>query len=250
MKLFELDDQGTVKVNGPWIKLIPELNALFDKRTQNTKMRWDKDTMGVKRLTYIYFMLDYGSPLMNWEDDKKHSESLKYCGLENTDVQSQVVLDALSKYESLQYEMCRPLKSLRAAYKGLDAMDTYLNDVNFKATDKMGKLLYTPNQFIGNITIINKAYDELKKLEKKIEEEMTNSSSIRGKATMGDREMKYSKPRVHGDADWNEHGSENKTATDTTPWTELTRLLGDAGKDEEEEIIEPNPLDNDQLVEL
>lgn len=251
MKLFELDDQNNVKINSAWIKLIPEFNALFDKRTANPKMKWEKDTMGIKRLTYVYFMLDYGSPLMNWEDDKKHTESLKYCGLDKADIESPVVLVALAKYEELQYEMCRPLKSLRAMYKGLDAMDTYLNDVDFSKQDKMGKLLYTPNQFVSNIAIINKAYEELNKLEKKVEETITQTSSIRGKATMGDREMKYAKPNTTSDT-WNE-GASSVTIKDSGSFADLAKLLGkDTTKEEDENLLqelEEQP-DPDDMMEL
>jgi len=191
MKLFEIDDSTSeVKVNVPWIKLIPEFNVLFSNRLK-LKTGWDKDTLGVKRLSYIYFMLDFTSCISDWDEEKKQGEALNYTGLRKEDVEIPIMKEALIKYELLQYEMCRPLKTYRAALRGLESMDKYLTTVNFTEKDKQGKLLYTPNQFTANVAAINKAYDELSKLRKKIEEELSQVSSIRGSATMGDREMKY-----------------------------------------------------------
>lgn len=205
MKLFVVDElTNDVKVNVPWIKLIPAFYNLFDMRTRNKKLMYEQDKLGIKRLTYIYFMMDFSSPIADWEQDKKHKESLTYTGLTEAEVTSDCVKLALAKYEELQYEACRPLKTYRAAMRGLESMDTYLETVDFTATDKQGKLLYTPNQFTTNMTTINKAYDELNKLKKRIDEELSNSSSIRGSATMGDKEMKFAKT----DNTWSEQGME------------------------------------------
>jgi hypothetical protein len=227
MKLFEIEEStNDVKVNAPWIKLIPEFKALFDGRLKS-KTPMDRDLIGIKRLTYIYFMLDFTSPIADWEEDKKHTEALTYTGLSNEEVKSDIVQLAMSKYECLQYEMCRPLKTYRAALRGLEAMDTYLETVDFTQTDKQGKLLYTPNQFTTNMSTINKAYDELNKLRKKIEEELSQTTSIRGSATMGDREMKVfgkldkqpvkteweeTNPEGEGDVKWAELGDLLTTA--------------------------------------
>lgn len=205
MKLFTMDElTGDVKVNVPWIKLLPEFNNLFDKRMKNKKSSYESDILGVKRLTYIYFMMDFSSPIADWEQDKKHTEALNYTGLTDTDIDVDCVRLALSKYEELQYNACRPLKTYRAALRGLEAMDSYLEEVDFTKTDKQGKLLYTPNQFTTNMSTINKAYDELAKLRKRIDEELSNSTSIRGSATMGDKEMKFGKV----DNTWTEGGDE------------------------------------------
>ncbi len=190
MKLFELDENNEIKVNSAWIRLIPEFSILFHNKTK-TRIGWSRNIAGIKRLSYIYFMLDFTSPIADWEDEKKQTEALNYTGLSKQEVETDIMISALAKYELLQYEICRPLKTYRAALRGLEAMDAYLRTVDFTQTDKQGKLLYTPNQFTTNMATINKAYDELNKLRKRIEEELSQTSSIRGAATMGDREMRY-----------------------------------------------------------
>lgn len=223
MRLFEIDEASNeVKVNVAWIKLIPEFSVLFSNRV---KMRtgWDRDTIGVKRLSYIYFMLDFTSCIADWDEDKRQEEALNYTGLSKADVEIPIMKEALIKYELLQYEMCRPLKTYRSALRGLEAMDKYLATVNFSKTDKQGKLLYTPNQFTTNIAVINKAYEELAKLKKKIEEELSQVSSIRGAATMGDREMKYfGKAETSSISEWDESREEIK---DNTDYVDLASLI-------------------------
>ena len=225
MKLFELDENNEVKVNSVWIKLIPEFNVLFSNRTK-ARTGWDRDVLGVKRLSYIYFMLDFTSPIADWEDEKKQAEALNYTGLSKQDVETDIVMNALAKYELLQNEICRPLKTYRAALRGLEAMDNYLETVDFTQTDKQGKLLYTPNQFTTNMATINKAYDELNKLRKRIEEELSQTSSIRGAATMGDREMRYfNKPEASAQPEgWEETMPEGEGETN---WVDLQNILND-----------------------
>lgn len=192
MGLFIIEEEtNEVKMNLPWIRLIPEFKNIFTlKYTHKNLIKWDKDTLARKKLTYIYFMQDYSSPLFTWEELARRKESLTYTGLSEEDVDNETMQLALIKYELLQYEMCRALKTYRASLRGLDAMDAYLETVDFNKTDKQGRQLYTPNQFSGNLVLVNKSYDELAKLKKKIDEEMSNTSSIRGSATMGDREQK------------------------------------------------------------
>ena len=60
MKLFEIDpDTNEVKINKPWLKLIPEFKALFDGRTMSgVPARMELDGKGRQRLTYIYFIFE------------------------------------------------------------------------------------------------------------------------------------------------------------------------------------------------
>lgn len=226
MNLFELDEATTeVKVNSPWIKLIPEFKDLFYTYGSTAKeIRFDnKNVLGRKRLTYIYFMLDFSSPIADWDEEKRHKEALTYAELTEADMNEQIRV-ALKKYEQLQYELCRPLKTYRAALKALEAMDTYFESIDFSSKDKQGKLLYTPNQYITNIASINKAYQELKKLKDQINEELkTTPTKVRGSADLGDRELKA----VRVQKDNTNIDIENTTVPEETSkkWVELEDLI-------------------------
>lgn len=221
MNLFQIDElTSEVKVNVPWIKLIPEFKALFNT---GTKLAFDRNVMGRKKLSYIYFMLDFSSPISSWEDSEKRKEALTYTDLQPSDVDTPAMKEAMMKYEELQFALSRSLKTYRAALRGLEALDRYLETVDFSAVDKQGKLLYTPNQFTTNMASINKAYDELGKLKKRIEEELGNTSSIRGSATMGDREMKtFGKAKGTEKVDWDEQVPDSSVSI---KWTEIGELL-------------------------
>lgn len=216
MKLFEIDENGEVKVNSPWIKLIPELKELFHT---TKKIPYDRNTYARKLLTYIYFYRDFSSPLRDWEDEARHKESLKYSELEESDVSTDKFKRALNVYVHMQYEACRALKTYEASMKGLQAMDTYLKQVDFEKTDKQGKLLYTPNQYVANLALINKAYEELRKLASTVQSELSQTTGIRGKAVMGDKEMAASEDTQVA---WDESVI---TPDGKTQWTELGDLV-------------------------
>lgn len=151
-------------------------------------------------------MLDFSSPLKNWNEADRTKEALRYCDLTEADIKAPVLKEAMEYYEKLQTECCRPLKTYRAALKGMEAMDNYFDNINFTDVDKMGKLKFTPNQFIDNLAKTNKAYDELRKLETRVYTELEENTGIRGKAVMSDREIKYAKSKAILDStEWNEN---------------------------------------------
>lgn len=216
MKLFSINEQNEVVINFPWIKLIPEFDALFNYREGKANVRRvNKDTLGKKLLAYVYFMEDFTSPIITWEEDEKKAEALRYTNLTTSDIDDKVE-KALETYATLQYKVCRPLKTYKAVLKSLDAMDQYFETINLNERDKQGKLLYTPNQLTTNITTINKAYEELAKLEKSIEETISQQKTIRGTASLGDREMKQVKGTTKV---WEEKGNPNG---DRVKWANLT----------------------------
>ena len=234
MSLFIIDENSNeVKLNLPWIRLIPEFKNVFTLRYTNKNMiKWDKDTLARKKLTYIYFMQDYTSPIAEWEETLRRAEALTYAGLAVEDIDNETMVLALEKYELLQYEMCRPLKTYRASLRGLEAMDKFLETVDFDKVDKQGKQIYTPNQYTANLSLINKAYDELDKLKKKIDEQMNNSSSIRGSATMGDREQKlYAMTPNRKMSEEPREDREDTEEEDNTNWVELSDVLNSKNND-------------------
>lgn len=202
MKLFTIDDNNEVLVNAAWIKLIPEFKAVFT----HFGGRPDRPGKATKVLAYIYFILDFSSPLKTWNDEDKKKEALRYCSITEEDVKLPVVKKALTYYEELQYECCRPLKTYRSAQKAMESMDTFLENVDFDARDKQGKLLFTPTQYADMMAKVNKVYDEIYKLEKRVETELEQNAGIRGKkSVMSDREIRYANTKGSvGDSSWDE----------------------------------------------
>jgi hypothetical protein len=202
MKLFEVNEAGEAIVNKPWLSLIPEFQELF--RDNYRKIRYD-NPVGRKYLAYIYFVHDFSSPLRNWKEDKRVEEAIRYTGLTAEQLKNDKLKTACTYYKKLQVQCCRAHASYIAAQKGLDKMDEYFENIDFDRVDKQGKLMYTPNQYIDNISKTNKAYDELDKLAQRVETELSQSSGIRGSAELGDKELMRSKGNFEdSEGAWNE----------------------------------------------
>ena len=207
MKLFKVDENGEVQPNIEWIQLIPAFKSLF--KNANGKVEWKEGrTKGRKYLGYIYFIADFTSPIRDYNEDERHLEALKFTGLTEDEVKSPKVKEAMEEYTKIQLEACRSLRSFRAATKVLAKMDEYLENVDFTAVDKQGKLLYTINQAAANVSLLNKTYDELNKLEKRVETDLAQNTGIRGKSSMSDKELRYGSSKTErSDAEWDESGT-------------------------------------------
>ncbi len=189
MELFRITETFEVELNKEWILLIPEFaNILKADKGSKGDSEGRKKALARRQFAYIYFMVDFKSPIVQWEYAERHEEAKRYADLTEEQVSSAVVQDARKAYQTLQYKAARSLKTLDAAKKGLDALDDYLNTVDFKAIDKQGKLLHSPKEFVTNLASLNKAYDELAKFEKRVFEELKESGTIRGTASLGDKE--------------------------------------------------------------
>ena len=205
MKLFVIDENNEVVVNQPWIKLIPEFKAIFTHFRSNSKSSSQSYTKANKVLAYIYFMVDFSSPLKTWNEVDRKVEAMRYTSLTEAEVKLKVVQDALDYYYSLLIANCRPLKTYHSLLKTAEAMDKYFETLNFDSVDKQGKLKYTPNQAVDNAGKMNKFYDELYKLETRVTTELEQNSGIRGKSTFGDKELQYASDKLKGkEARWDE----------------------------------------------
>lgn len=206
--LFKITEAYDVELNKEWIMLIPEFKTIIHSDKGSTGDNDGRKKLKArKQFAYIYFMLDYKSPIESWQFAKKHEEALKYTSLKEADVSDAKFKDAYNKYEELQLANARALKTLAAVRKGLDALDAYYNDIDFNQVDKVGRLLHNPKEVAAGIASLNKMYDEVDKFENRVREQLKESSTIRGQATLGDKEHRKS-----GTDTWKE-GSAAETPT-------------------------------------
>lgn len=232
MNLFVIDENNEVKINAPWIKLIPQFGTLFESK--NKFLAWDRNTYAKKLLSFIYFYRDFTSPLRDWDEEPRKAEALKYTDLKASDVSTPKMKTAIEYYAKLQYEACRALKTYESSLAGLTAMDNYLKSVDFDQKDKQGKLLYTPNQYVANLALTDKAYDVLDRLANRVKTQLEQNTGIRGKAVMGDSEIKAasSNTDVTEQVAWNE----NVIAPDgSTQWREIDGLISKLKNKKEED---------------
>lgn len=208
--------------------MIPEFQNLF--RDSQNKIKYS-NPKGRKYLSYIYLVLDFSSPLREWKEEDRLIEAQRIADLTAEEIKAPKLTAAMEYYKTLLYHACRAYKSYQAAKIGLDKMDEYFTNINFDKTDKQGKLLYTPNQYIDNIAKTNKAYDELAKLATRIETEMTNSSGIRGLAEMGDKELQRSKGQsFESESDSAEWSEESKNASTSVNFVDIFDVINSTPK--------------------
>jgi len=196
MKLFEIDENNEVKLNKPWILLIPEFEAILKK---------DKGSKGDsggrlkrqarKEFTYIYFFNDFNSPIRDWEDVERHKEAMYYAGITEVD---DIVAIASKKYEELAMKAARSLRTYRALLKMLDAMDSYFENLDMtKTSTRTGELVNSPDKVAATVQKMDKMYDSIKSFARRVEEELKEGGTgIRGTAIKGENEDKVS--------DWSE----------------------------------------------
>src|SRR5688572_18665700 len=196
MKLFEIDENMEVKLNKPWIMLIPEFEAIYrrDKGSRGDSSGKLK-RQARREFSYIYFYNDFNSPIRDWEDTERHKEALYYAGLENID---SVIEIASKKYQELAMKAARSLRTYRALLKMLDAMDTYFENLDMeKVSTRTGELVNSPDKVASTVQKMDKMYDSIKSFARRVEEELKEGGTgIRGTAVKGENEDKVS--------DWSE----------------------------------------------
>jgi hypothetical protein len=221
MELFDIDENDyTVRLNRVWLHLIPEFSDILKRDKGSTGDKGGQRKLWArKRFAYIYFFVDFKSPIYPWDEAERRDEALRYTGLDTDDIKQDYMVLAISTYKELQRKAARSLRTLEAVHIGLTELNIYFEEIDFKAVDKMGKLLYSAKEYVNNISMLNKAYDELGAFEKRVMAELTNSGGIRGTATKGDRETTKASSTGNVDNSW----VEESPAEDAGPsWLNLS----------------------------
>lgn len=239
MKLFELGPEHQVALNKEWLFLIPEFAELV-KRDKGSPgdYRGSKKLKATRELTFIYFDLDFSSPIREWPEDEKRTEALRMAGLGEGDIDGPL-MDAHKMYHTLLMKSSRSLRTLYAVEKSLDKLDEYYERLNFSEKDKKGELVNKPESYLMNLKRLNEGYNALDEFRKRVEREMQGTSGIRGKANLGRREGKREA--------WVEKSAPKGT---TGSYMDFTQLLDDEVEEDpilEDEVNEDvDAFDNDE----
>lgn len=227
MELFELDVDYGIKLNRTWLWMIPEFAEILKRDKGSTGDKGGQRKLWArKRFAYIYFAVDFQSPIYAWEEPEKTEEALRYTGLEPKDLKEDYMISAINLYKELQRKAARSLRTLEAVHAGLSKLNEYFEEIDFSKTDKMGKSLYSSKEYIDNISRLNKAFDELNAFEKRVMAELTKSGGIRGTATKGDRENESGSNTGKETRIWNESAADIE---DTVNWMNMN--TGTSSKD-------------------
>ena len=130
-------------------------------------------------------MLDPRSPIHDWDPDKKRAEALRYSELEEKDITSVDVMRAYEVYDQLVLNCSRALKTYRAALKSLDAIDKYMEEVDFDKVDKKGEMVNDPKKFQDIIRALKPTYESLKVFHEAVMKDLKEQGKIRGNRQLG-----------------------------------------------------------------
>lgn len=187
MKLFTINpDTQEIDLNKEWIFLIPEFIVLL-KRDKGSAgdYRGEKKLHARRELTYIYFMEDFGSPLRDWEDDKKkHEEALRCASLAEIQIDKEVRMAQAFYYEYLR--KCAPtLATLDAMQVGMKELNKWFREIDFNKVDSLKRAKYTAKDYIENVKSMPKMNASIKEFERQVWEELKEATGIRGNKKLG-----------------------------------------------------------------
>ena len=197
MELLQFNtSEWKVELNKPWLVMIPEFNALIarDKGSPGD-YRGQYKKKATADFSYMYLMMDWKSPLRNYEDDKKKLEAAKVFDYldkpYNVDADEELQA-AMLKYQEMLYRASRSLKTLHAIKNSLDDLDNYFVTVDFTQKDKQGKLLHNMKDYLDNIKKVRDAYGAIEEFEDKVSQDLQEAGSIASKhRELGIREREF-----------------------------------------------------------
>lgn len=178
---------GTITLNEYEILLVKEFATLYDISRNKCK----KDPTGIHRLRawrefkYIFLMLDFKSPYLEYIEQERHEQAMKDSELTNEEWEDPDFRAACRKYMEIK-DSSRILSLIKTAFRTLEKMRVFLDNIEFTDMDGNGKYLNDPKKVLESIGQIKKMNDYLRELEDdyKKDQESTNTR-YRGDVEIG-----------------------------------------------------------------
>ncbi len=183
MKFFLFDNStNSVVVNEPEVLLIKEFAALWNNDRNKTKgdPKGIKKTRAYRELTYIWLMLDWTSPYVDFDEQERHQECLKDAGLTEKEWNDPDFRAACRKYRELQ-NSSRALKLIKSAQGVVDKITDYFNNINIEERDPAtGKPIFKTKDVMAELSNVSSVVEQLKTLEFLYKKEQEQQSGLMG----------------------------------------------------------------------
>lgn len=178
---------GEITLNEYEILLVKEFATLYDASRNKCK----KDPTGINRLRtwrefkYIFLMLDFKSPYLEYIEQERHEQAMKDSELTDKEWEDPDFRAACRKYMEIK-DSSRILSLIKTAFRTLEKMRVFLDNIEFTDMDGNGKYLNDPKKVLESIGQIKKMNDYLRELENdyKKDQESTNTR-YRGDVEIG-----------------------------------------------------------------
>lgn len=160
------NSNGELSLNEYEILLVQEFAKLYDASRNKCK----EDPKGTHRLRawkefkYIFLMLDFKSPYLEYLEQDRHQAALEDSGLTEDEWNDEDFRAACRKYMEIK-DSSRILSLIKTAFRTLEKMRVFLDNIDFTDTDGNGKYLNDPKKTLESISQIGKMSDYLKELE-------------------------------------------------------------------------------------
>ena len=178
-----------VTLNKEWLSTVPQFRRLLARDKGGVGDGSGKyKKQATREFTYIFHLLDFHSPLENYPKDKRKQMALEFADLKGKerDVDNDDELqDAIEIYQELLDNSSTSLQTFRAMKNARNAMDNYLNTVDFTERGDKGILVHSVKQVQDNIIGMPKAQAALDEMEEKVKQEMMDTFEMRGGAEKG-----------------------------------------------------------------
>ena len=183
MKFFLFDNStNSVAVNEPEVLLIKEFAALWNNDRNKTKgdPKGIKKTRAYRELTYIWLMLDWTSPYVDFDEQERHQECLKDAGLTEKEWNDPDFRAACRKYRELQ-NSSRALKLIKSAQGVVDKITDYFNNIDIEERDPVtGKPIFKTKDVMAELSNVSNVVEQLKTLEFLYKKEQEQQSGLMG----------------------------------------------------------------------
>jgi hypothetical protein len=182
MKIFEYKN-FQLSLNIPEILLIPEFKEVLDSDKSKDK------TFAFKIFTYGYLLLDWNSPFREYSDEDRKKESLISSGLNEKDIENELVKRFTNKYEEI-LNSNRIIRSIKSTWTMLDKLDDYANTVDLtmiiESGPNKGKLVHSVKEVRDTIKQMEELILKAKNLRNVLKEEMQEEGvKSRGNNSIG-----------------------------------------------------------------
>lgn len=188
MKFFLFDNSNnSVVVNEPEVLLIKEFAALWTNERNKTKgdPKGIKKTRAYRELTYIWLMLDWTSPYVDFDEQERHQECLKDAGLTEKEWNDPDFRAACRKYRELQ-NSSRALKLIKSAQGVVDKITDYFNNIDIEERDPVtGKPIFKTKDIMSELSNVSNVVEQLKTLEYLYKKEQEQQSGLMGDVEAG-----------------------------------------------------------------
>lgn len=157
---------GFLTLNEYEILLVTEFAKLYDVDRNKCK----EDPKGTRRLKawkefkYIFLMLDFKSPYLEFLEQDRHEAAMQDSGLTEEEWNDPDFRAACRKYIEIK-DASRILSLIKTAFRTLEKMRVFLDNIDFTDTDGNGKYLNDPKKVLESINQIGKMSAYLKELE-------------------------------------------------------------------------------------